>query len=522
MWQLGNLSWEQDDIAQTFRLKYLGESECTAEPAAPLSLLVGAKWHRDARADLACSHGAFPAEFVFCPYCGGDLSETNDASSVPWIPPYGGNTGLKVWPQEVRPVSMAEHKGQPFALPSMNGRYVFCSLFLGAKKRLLLAFERDTGRVRVSQSVFASGWRDIEGKAGDDGLPEWSWSLAADRAETGFAVPGRNGPAWITIDWPTNNLRVNRGEGRSIGGVTRLGKFLLAPVLRGDCFYMLCRKEGEADWSECKAASDSATVVPQLSQEKDQQACFGIPVIDETRMVAYWPCRGGYIRVPEADTAGEHVWEFRSWETDEFPATALIELGPPYRKIGSRSGLWQLCEDYDPSRREGRINKIIKFDGDERADSEAVEYGQFVSTGRASFSWLYDFWTDVHQFDATAGEQMELRYPLLQFGEKGMVLIAKVRPWQGREDMALFSEVLFNRRERSLVFVRFVIEGAGTPEKALYVEGVDGTQGVAGSLFRVPLSHLAEISTFIHNGHLHIYFPEDNSCYGWPLEVLDV
>jgi len=522
MWQLGNHSWEQDDKAQTFKLKCLGESECTAEPAAPLSLLVGAKRHSEMRAGTACSIGTFPSEFDFCPYCGGALSETNDHSSVPWVPPYGSNTGLKIWPQEVRPLSMAENRGQPFSLPSMNGRFAFCSLFLGAKKRLLLAFERDTGRVKVLQSGVSGVWREIEGKVGDDGMPEWSWSVSTDRAETGIAVPGRDGPAWVTVDWPNNKLKISRGKGRSIGGVARLGKFLLAPVLRGECFYMLCKKEGDADWSDCSAASDLTTVVTRLSYEKDQQPFFGVPVIDETKMVAYWPCRGGYVRVPEADAAGEHVWEFRSWETDEYPAKALIQLGSPYLKTGSHSGLWQLCEDFDPSRREGRINKIIKFDGDERTDSEVVEYGQFVSTGRASFSWLYDFWTDIHHFDATADEQIELRYPLLQFGEKGFVLIAKVRPWQGRDDMGLFTETLFDRLQRSSVFVRFVIQGPGMPEKALYAEGVDGTEGVAGSLFRVPLSQVTEISTFIHNSNLNIYFPDDNRCFGWPIEVLDV
>jgi len=85
-------------------------------------------------------------------------------------------------------------------------------------------------------------------------------------------------------------------------------------------------------------------------------------------------------------------WEFRPWETDEYPATALIELGPPYRKTGSLSGFWQLCEDRDNLMRDGIVNKIIKLDGDERIDSENVECGQFVTTGSASFSWSDDYW----------------------------------------------------------------------------------------------------------------------------------
>lgn len=521
MWQFNNASWEQDDDAQTFRLKHLFGKECTAEPVAPLGLLIGAKMHQSAKADLACSQGIFPAEFSRCPYCGGELSAPEDRPSSPWIPPYGCGTGLKILPNELKPASMAESKGQPLVTPSMNGRFSFCSAFLGAKQRLLIALQRDIGKISVYQSDATSKWRDLDGKVGDDGLPEWSWSLATDIAETGLAIPGKDGPAWITVDWAMGRLQIDRGEGRSVGGVVRLGKFLLAPVLRGDNFFMLCRKEGDAKWSECKTSFDTAVVASQLRRQEDQLACFGVPVVDETRMVAFWASRGGYVKVTEANSASEHTWTFRHWETDEHPAFALIELGPPYRKSGARSGFWQLCEDYDHSSRDGVVNKIIKIDGDERADSEPLEYGQFVSTGRASFGWQHDYWKELDKFNANAGEQSELRYPLLQFGEKGLVLVAKIRPWQGREDMGLFSEVFFNRLEKASVFVRFVVEGAGIPERALYAEGVDGGQGPAGSLFRVSLAHMAELSVFIYDACFYIYFPEDNKCFGWPLEITE-
>lgn len=521
MWQFNNTSWEQDDDAQTFRLKHLYGKECEAECPAPLGMLIGAKGHKTPNADLICSQGTFPAEFSRCPYCGGDLSAPEDRASSSWIPPYGSGSGLKILPGVLKLASMGKSKGQPLAIPSMNGRFSFCSAFLGAKQRLLIALQRDIGKISVFQSDATGKWCGLDGKVGEDGLPEWSWSLGTDASETGLAIPCKDGPAWIVVDWAMGKLQIDRGEGRSVGGVARLGKFLLAPVLRGDSFFMLCRKDGDAQWSECKTTFDTAVVATQLRYQEDQLAYFGIPVVDESRMVAYWPCRGGYVKVAEANTASDHAWEFRHWETDEHPAMALIELGPPYRKTGSRSGFWQLCEDKDSSRRDGVVNKIIKFDGDERADSEVLEYGQFLSTGRASFSWLYDFWNDVHQFNANAGEQSELRYPLLQFGQKGLVLLAKIRPWQGREDMGLFSEVFFNRLEKASVFVRFVVEGAGIPESALYAEGVDGGQGPVGSLFRVSLVHMAELSVFIYDACIYIYFPEDNRCFGWPLDITE-
>lgn len=522
LWPFSESSWDQDDEAQTFRLAYLNGTKCTATPAAPLEMLVSTRKHKSLNPDSRCSQGTFPSEFSCCPYCGGELSALNDQSLTPWLPPYGSGSGLKILAGELTPDLMVASKGQPLAVPSLDGRFSFSSVFLGAKKRLLLALNRDIGKISIKQPGSTGEWRDIDGKAGGDGLPEWSWSLATDLSETGLAIPGKDGPMWITVDWTTNKLQIDRASGRSIGGAARLGRFVLAPVLRGENFFLLSRKEGEIAWSECKTSFDPKIVYPQLRRQENQQAYLGIPVVDENRMVVYWPARGGYLKVQEAGSSSEHAWEFHPWETDDSPATALIELGPPYRKIGSRSGYWQLCEDKDPSRREGIVNKIIKIDGDAMADVEVLEYGQFVSTGRASFTWLYDLWSDLHQFNANAGEQSELRYPLLQFGDRGLALVAKVRPWHGREDMGLFSEVFFNSLEKHSVFIRLVIEGAGTPERALYADGVEGSQGVSGSLFRVPLAQLAEISVFIYDAHLYIYFPEHNKCFGWPLEMTEV
>lgn len=526
LWQFKDVSWMQDDNVQTFKLVHLHGNDCTAEPIAPLTMLVDAKRHKMVDSDLICSQGVFPSEFNYCPYCGGELSGHVDHTSSPWIPPYGCGSGLKILPTELNQTSMLESKGQPFMLPSVNGYFSFCSIFLGAEKRLLIALQRDIGKFSIYQPESTVRWRDLDDKIGEDGMPEWSWSLATNVAETGLAIPGKDGPTWITIDWAKNKLQIDRGEGRSIGGVARLGKFLLAPVLRSNRFFMLCRKDNDTEWFECKTSHDLANVRPNLCFREDRPVYFGIPVVDETRMVAYWPSRGGYFKVEEASVASEHTWEFHPWETDEYPATALIELGPPYRKIGSRSGLWQLCEDHDPSSRDGMINKIIKFDGDERTDSEVLEYGQFVSTGRACFTWHYDCWNDVHQFNPLAGEQKELRYPLLQFGDNGLVLLAKIQPWQGREDIGLFTEVFFSHQEKKsvFVFVRLVIEGAGIPEKALYAEGVEGAdrvQGATGSLFRVRLDRLTELSAFIYDAHLYVYFPENNKCFSWPLEIAE-
>ncbi len=411
--------------------------------------------------------------------------------------------------------------GAQFMLPHQDGRFAFCSAFLGGDRRLLVALQREVGRFWVYRPNEAIKWKSLEGTAGADALPAWSWALTLDSTESSMCIPTEQGPAWLTFNWATNSVHAEHSAGQSIGAPVRVDTYILAPVKCEGRFSVVCRKKGDSTWSECVAGSDPGEVISHLQRNRDQEPYMGIPVVDEMKNIAYWPCRGGYVRVSVTNPTKELRWEFRTWDTDKHPATALIELGPPYRKTGSRSGFWQLCEDHDPLRRDGTVNKIVKFDGHETADSEVLEYGQFVSTGRASFSWLYDFWTDVNQLDMISGEQRELRYPLLQFGEKGLVLMAKVQPWKGRDDMGLFSETFFNRMERASVFVRFVIEGSGTPERALYAEGVDGGQSLKGSLFRVPLEQLANLSVFVYDARLYIYFPEDNRAFGWPLELAE-
>lgn len=531
MWQFKNESWEQDDDAQTFNLVSLHGNEIATEPVAPLTLLVGAKRHKIANS--ACSKGIFPSEFDYCPYCGDSLVAHKNRESSPWIPPYGRGTGLKILPNELDSSTFAEtadsagntvkprglYGGLSLPLPAINGRFSFCSILFGAEKRLLLALQRDTGKISVYQPD-TQKWRDLDGMTGEDDLPEWSWAIATDAAESGLAIPGKNGPAWVTVDWVTGKLAIDRGEGCSIGGIAKLGNFIFAPVLRDNTFVLLLRAGNDGTWSECGACDQAVDFASQLYGEANLSADLGMPVIDEIRNIVYWPCRNGYIRVIAANFASEHVWEFRPWETDEHPAKALIELGPPYRKTGARSGFWQLCEDFDPTSRGGIVYKIFKLDGDEHADVEILEYGQFVSTGQACFSWQHDCWKGVDEINSLAREQEELRYPLLQFGDKGLTLLAKVQPWQGREDIDFLTDVLHGNKVLMPVLIRLVIENMNTPEIALYVERMSNTHDdKRGSLFRMGITQIPEISVFIYDAHLYVYFPEENKCLGWPLKM---
>lgn len=518
-WKFKDSSWIQDVGSCSFKIHSIFGQEVISDPVAPLQLLIGAKTHP--LTGSPCEKGLYPSDFTTCPYCGSKLLEPKNSDASLWVPPYGAGNGLKIY--HLKSTSSNTElpvvgKARRFPLPSIEGRFGFCTVKLDAQQRLLIALQRDNGKLWVFRPV-EEKWQALNGcYCVGDNLPVWSWSLAINSSEDGLCIPTDQGPVFLTIDWPTGTIRTEGTEGKSIGGAIRLGNYLLAPVLRDDYFSIVYRKEGSSDWYECASNSESQEVLAQLRRNSDQLSFTGVPVLDENRRIAYWPCRGGYVRVYGAESSGGLTWEFRPWGTDTDTATALIELGPPYRTTGSRSGFWQLCEDHDDTVRDGIVNKIIKIDGDDQVDSQIVDCGQFLTTGQACFSWGDDYWENIDDRNPRIGEQRELRFPLLQFGEKGLVLIAKVLPWEGRDELGVFSDLFCNRFQKTTAFVRFVIEGSGVPENALYAEGVDGVQGIAkGSLFRVSLAQLLEISAFIYGDSLCVYFPENNYCYCWPL-----
>ena len=310
MWHLNDASWEQDEGGARFSLKTLHGRQCEQEPAAPLEQLLGAKLHPASCTPCAGRH--FPPEFQFCPACGQPLPATLQDDFAHWIPPYGTANGLKVLANLIDPDVTTKASGDAFHLPPlMNSLMSFASLRLGAKSRLLVALQRDVGQVWIYRADGNPKWLALKGRVGEDILPGWAWSMASDMSEIGCAIPSREGPVWMTVDWAANKLLIDRGVGESIGGAARLEDYVLAPVMRGGKLVVLIRRDTDTNWSDCETQSDPAGIVAQLTRMPGQQAFFGTPVVDEVRQVAYWPCRGGYVRVgyPEFNAKGN--WSFR-------------------------------------------------------------------------------------------------------------------------------------------------------------------------------------------------------------------
>ncbi len=528
LWRFKDTVWEQDELRNCFKIHSIYGKTCSAVPSVSLDLLVGTKLHPDNR--YACAKQMYPSEFRYCPFCQAGLIEVDADHRDRWIPPYGPGTGLKIVNGfDNQPLSkskdirvLTDHHAKLFPLPDRDGKFAFSALRLNAKHRMLLALQRDIGRLWVYRHDDEKKWSLIEGVYGEDSLPGWSWSIATDEAESGICLPTDAGPVWLTVDWASNLIQVSQAKSKSIGAPVRVGDYIFAPVTRDGLFVMVYRKEGETDWMDCPTLSNSAEVIAQLKRKPDQLPFLGVPYINKNKNTAYWSCRGGYVSVTVPEHASGVEWKFRTWQTDAFPATALIELGPPYRTIGADAGFWQLCEDVDHREREGVVNTIIKIDGDEQVDSRRMQCGEFVTTGRSSFSLGYDYWDDINKSNLTMNEQSELRYPLLQFGESGMVLLAKVKSWEGREAMGDFTNLFYNRNLNVITTARLVLEGAGVPEQPLFAEEGYGVVTRSNeSFFRVNLARLPELRAFIYNRSLYVHFPENNNCYSWPIEIME-
>ncbi len=233
-----------------------------------------------------------------------------------------------------------------------------------------------------------------------------------------------------------------------------------------------------------------------------------MPVVDEVRRRVYWVGRAGYLSVVLGASGSEPKWTWQPWENDEFPAQALAELGPPFRATGQKSGFWQLCADksHDKSNYGDEQKICLKLGGDSVQDKLDVD-GEFMTTGRSSFSWNHDFWSDP--WDATGDEQSAMRIPLLQQTGGGQFALLAKAEWIKRYDFGLLSETI-NGIPGEKFKVRLALESAGQPEKIFTLE----MNGVDQTLF---LRSAAGIAVFVYKNHLHLFFQEIGKCYRWSL-----
>lgn len=515
----GSVEWVQDDNIVGpigFTIHKVNGHQRQPNELLPLDFLFETKRHPDA--ECIYSKSLFPKDFKYCPDCGKSLLESiavQDEDS--WLPPYGTGDGLKLYRKQAR--LNTEQVGEEFELPHYAGLYAFCSAKLGCRKRVLVAIQRNNGALWVFNTE-REKWSQLEGDVGkSDSIPFWSWSVSVDTNESGLCIPSDDAPVWARIDWMTNTISVVKGEGRSCGGAAVLGDYVMVPVLQsGGSLVLAILKEGGLTWSYAKSLSDDINAEKYLGNDFGKESFTGVPVKVDGMSMVYWPCRGGYMQA-SISTSGAVEWLFCPWETDEYPAIALVELGPPHQEGGSCTALWQLCRDYDPIRRDATVYKVFKLggqtDGYEGIDWESIDQGQILSTGKSCFSTTLDFWKKRGGKDLNAFEQDDLRMPLLESEHTGLVLLCKVASWRGRDPLETFTDIF--KKKHTKTNISFVLSGSGIAERFLKAEQVRGRNDNDASVFHYEVSRVPEISAFIYDDSLHIYLPEIRKCYRWSL-----
>ena len=249
---------------------------------------------------------------------------------------------------------------------------------LGAKFPVLIAFDRTTGQLdyfspaqeKWIHLILAPGCR-----VGENHLPNWSWSAAflGGKNLPGFAVPSREGPVWINIDWQNSTCTPVSGEGESIGGAASLVNRIFIPVLVGDSIAVQNFNFETSKWEQIGSPA------PIGGDQSGEGHYFSVPIVDEGRRTIYWVGIGGLATFDL--TNGRCMW--RPWETDAYACQAVPQLGPPYRDTAGN--LWQICYNLDDN-----AFRYYKLSGDE-SDREDVDGGRF-SSGVSCFSKPYDLW----------------------------------------------------------------------------------------------------------------------------------
>lgn len=471
------------------------------------------------------SEKSFPDEYRYCPECGESLfcSKDEELTSVVWLPPYGSFDGLKLW--SFKKKVKIDTQGAVFSLPSETGIYAFCNAQFGCENRVLIAIQKNTGRL-FGYDKYKDVWFLIDGTIGKIiHFPYWSWSVAVINNENILCVPCDDSVYIVRIDWLSNNALITRLNKRPVGGAVGYNGYFFVPVLsnRGldiEVYDSVSESWFQAKWNGIFELKDKIMVLSHHS-EKKMNGYTRIPVIDKWNECVYWSCYGGYIKLTLEKDKSSAICEYVPWETDKHPASALLQNGPPYLSNGGREILWQLCQDYDTeSHRDNTIYKLFRLgsrpDGIEEEDWKTLKCGQILSTGRACFSTTDNFWNQIGIKDANTNVQRDIRVPLLEFIHSKTVLLIKIISRQDSGEFEDFTDI-FGRNESTGQFC-FVIEGSGIPEQPLIVDDHPGNESHSGaSIFSYEMSRIPEIIAFISNNALNIYLPEMKKVYTWKI-----
>ena len=492
IWELHSGYWIQDDKTKRFEIAD-PDTKKICNNQFGLDVIVSAKWHSVSESDCK---GFFPPEFTNCPFCGKFLNGSKLKNDI-WIPPFGDRSGLRLLS---RPNQLSQsfkenryilHDKEVFRLPRSSGDYQFIVASLGAKLSVLITFDRTTGLLDY-YSPAQEQWISLDTSSGRrigrNHLPNWSWSVALvnDNISPGIAIPTKEGPVWVTIDWANKKYASVIGQGECIGGAATLETMVFVPILIGNSIAINYFDPKTSQWAQI------GDLIKKWDYETEEGRYFSVPIIDLGRQVVYWIGSRGLITLDVPN----QVSKWRPWETDAFPCRAIPELGPPYRD--SSGDLWQLC--YDTEDPNGAF-RYYKLSGDEN-DREDARSGAF-SSGISCYTLYYDLWYNPwEKIDERLFEKAkQIRVPLLCLDDGESKSTITVHFDSGI--MLPLLKLIEDKKKKYTIELR--IESPNDPFIELKTENAFNTNAPW------------DLKIFIYRECLYVYSAENNVCYKWRL-----
>lgn len=495
-WEMPSGDWVQDDEKKRFFILNRETGELRRNQAG-LEVIEGARHHPAGESECG---GFFPSDFEHCPFCGTGLS-SGEYHSDAWVPPFGCGSGLRLVSKRIDIASiplkkeynvrLVDQEKETFPLPRPRGDFEFIVASLGTRSPVLLAFDRITGSIDY-YSPADEKWKSFAAtpgrRVGESQLPNWGWSAASINGNAGFAVPTREAPVWIALDWGDGTCTPVFGQGESVGGVASMERQVVVPVLSGGALSIQGFDVAGLKWEP------KGEPARGWAEGGGKDRIFSVPIVDEGRHIIYWVGVHGLLVFNLTDCSS--VW--RPWETDAFPCGAVPELGPPYRD--TYGNFWQICyDDHDDSKGD-RAFRYYKLHGteDERED---VDGGRF-SSGVSCFSKPYDLWEEPWaRIDKRQDQAKMLRVPLLCLGEESK---ATITACFGSGSISPLLEIV---RDREKTYqVDFRIESPGDLPVELRTRNA----------FNVNAPW--ELRLFIYRQFLHAYSIKEAVCYKWRLK----
>ena len=426
---------------------------------------------------------ALPQAFSYCFQCGAELHDVSGPAERCQDAPNAGSAAQAGLP----PLTLADSPGRPreFELPP-GRRFAFA--VAGAPARLF-AIDRDGGGIHQFDRRQQT-WTRLFGVAAD-GLPDQSWSAAADDA--GIVIPTLDrltvldltqGPLPQLLAFP-----YQPGDA-CVGGACIMQGEALVPVMRAGRLHIARRRMLRgADWSFGPVRDAPPRPDPRASP---QTGCLSAPVVTDTSVS--WSGEAGFVFAGFGESNALEAPRWRTWSDGFRPLLAHRPF------VEADGGVWQFGR-LPAGGGGGNVFGFERIAGSASQASREPLRASVLASGVLACRLLTlraKPWIENNPYNRELpGRDDDFLVPVLALdGERAVLLTAT-----GRDRLAEFASA--------------DAEGIETPLPA----GLRFCDGHALHDLALPLDlrSLTQVAAFVFENHLHVYDASQNQCWRWPL-----